>query len=76
MSQLTALPRPAARAARTAQPARGTKPSTPRLRLVETQDAAEHTGVGFVVLCVVLLVGGLLALLLLNTNRAQSSFAI
>lgn len=76
MSQLTALPRPTARAARTAQPARRTKPTTPRLRVVETQDAAEHTGVGFVLLCVLLLVGGLLSLLLLNTNRAQSSFAI
>lgn len=76
MSQLTALPRPAARAARTAQPARRTTASTPRLRVVETQEAAEHTGVGFVVLCVVLLVGGLLSLLLLNTNRAQESFAI
>lgn len=76
MSQLTALPRPAARAARTAQPARRTATSTPRLRVVETQDAAEHTGVGFVVLCVLLLVGGLLSLLLLNTNRAQESFAI
>ncbi|MFC6706138.1 hypothetical protein [Flexivirga alba] len=75
MSQLT-LPRPAARATRTAQPARRTTPSTPRLRVVETQDAAEHTGVGFVVLCVLLLVGGLISLLLLNTNRAQSSFAI
>lgn len=76
MSQLT-LPRPAARAARTAQPARRTQTTTsPRLRVVETQDAAEHTGVGFVVLCVLLLVGGLLALLVLNTNRAQESFAI
>ncbi|HWC20885.1 MAG TPA: hypothetical protein VG502_01175 [Flexivirga sp.] len=76
MSQLTALPRPTARAARTAQPARRAKANTPRLRVVQTQDAAEHTGVGFVLLCVFLLVGGLLALLLLNTNRAQESFAI
>lgn len=76
MSQLTALPRPATRAARTAQPARRTTSSTPRLRVVETQEAAEHTGVGFVLLCVLLLVGGLLSLLLLNTNRAQESFAI
>jgi len=43
---------------------------------VETKDAAEHTGVGFVLLCVLLLVGGLISLLLLNTNRAQESFAI
>lgn len=78
MSQLTALPRPTARAARTAQPAarRTTQSTTPRLRVVQAQDAAEHTGVGFVILCVLLLSGGLLALLLLNTNRAQESFAI
>jgi len=74
MSQMTALPRPAARAARPARPARA--PQAPRLRLVETKDAAEHTGAGFVVLCVLLLVGGLISLLLLNTNRAQESFAI
>ncbi|MBB2890594.1 hypothetical protein [Flexivirga oryzae] len=75
MSQLTALPRPATRAARPSRSARPT-PKTPRLRLVETKDAAEHTGAGFVVLCVLLLVGGLISLLLLNTNRAQESFAI
>ena len=76
MSQLTALPRPATRAARTAPSARATSVSAPRLRVVQTQDAAEHTGVGFVLLCVFLLVSGLIALLLLNTNRAQESFAI
>lgn len=80
MSQLTALPRPATRAARPARPAsrgaRSPAPAAPRLRVVETKDAAEHTGVGFVVLCVLLLVLGLLSLLLLNTNRAQESFAI
>lgn len=76
MSQLTALPRPAARAARSARPAQKAPQSTPRLRVVQTKDTAEHSGVGFVVLCVLLLVGGLLSLLLLNTNRAQESFAI
>lgn len=76
MSQLTALPRPATRAARTAPSTRATSVSAPRLRVVQTQDAAEHTGVGFVLLCVFLLVSGLIALLLLNTNRAQESFAI
>ncbi|WP_446664196.1 hypothetical protein [Flexivirga sp. B27] len=79
MSQLTALPRPATKAARTARPTRAPRAaesSTPRLQVVQTKDTAEHAGVGFVVLCVVLLVGGLLALLLLNTNRAQESFAI
>lgn len=75
MSQLTALPRPAAKAARPARPARAAS-SPPRLRVVETKDAAEHTGVGFVVLCILLLVSGLISLLLLNTNRAQESFAI
>jgi len=77
MSQLTALPRPATRAARPSRPAsRTTSSAAPRLRVVETKNAAEHTGVGFVVLCIVLLVGGLISLLLLNTNRAQESFAI
>lgn len=76
MSQLTALPRPTSRAARSARPARSAPQTAPRLRVVQTKDAAEHTGVGFVVLCVLLLVGGLLSLLLLNTNRAQESFAI
>lgn len=75
MSQLTALPRPATRAARQSRSTRPS-PNTPRLRVVETKDAAEHTGVGFVILCVLLLVGGLISLLLLNTNRAQESFAI
>lgn len=75
MSQLTALPRPVARSARSTRATRGAS-QTPRLRVVETKDAAEHTGAGFVVLCVLLLVGGLISLLLLNTNRAQESFAI
>lgn len=76
MSQLTALPRPTTKAARPARPARSTTQTAPRLRVVETKDTAEHSGVGFVALCVLLLVGGLLSLLLLNTNRAQESFAI
>jgi hypothetical protein len=75
MSQLTALPRPAAKATRPARPSRDTS-DAPRLRVVQTKDTAEHSGVGFVLLCVFLLVGGLIALLLLNTNRAQESFAI
>ncbi|RNI20258.1 hypothetical protein [Flexivirga caeni] len=74
MSQLTALPRPASRADRPTRPARPAA-QPPRLRVVEAKDAAEHTGVGFVLLCVLLLVGGLIGLLLLNTDRAQESFA-
>lgn len=70
MSQLTASPCPITR------PIRSTASARPRLLLVETRDTTEHYGVGFVLLCIVLLVGGLLSLLLLNTNRAQQSFAL
>ncbi|WP_265444378.1 hypothetical protein [Flexivirga meconopsidis] len=75
MSQLTALPRPTAKSTRLPKRA-ATTTSRPSLRVVQHQDAAEHSGVGFVLLCVFLLVGGLIALLLLNTSRAQQSFAI
>lgn len=85
---MTALPRPATRSTRaphrvpTARPganrtgAAARSASRPTLRVVQTRDAKEHSGVGFVVTCVLLLVGGLIALLLLNTERAQQSFAI
>ncbi|NNG39631.1 hypothetical protein HJ588_10150 [Flexivirga sp. ID2601S] len=75
MSQLTALPRPTAKSTRLPKRPAATT-SRPSLRVVQHQDAAEHSGVGFVMLCVFLLVGGLIALLLLNTSRAQQSFAI
>lgn len=47
----------------------------PSLRLVDAGPLPQRT-VGFVLLCLALVVGGLLAALLLNTQRAESSFAV
>lgn len=71
MSQATARPLPVHRAQR------GTNPSAtrPRLKLVQPAEAS-GSGVGFVVLCVTLLVAGLLTVLLLNTARAQQQYTI
>lgn len=72
MSQATAArPAPVRRAPR------GTNPTATRarLKLVQPTEAA-GSGVGFVVLCAALLVGGLITVLLLNTARAQQQYTI
>lgn len=72
MSQATAArPAPVRRAPR------GTNPTATRarLKLVQPTEAAS-SGVGFVVLCAALLVGGLITVLLLNTARAQQQYTI
>ncbi|MBD2758581.1 hypothetical protein IEE94_03525 [Yimella sp. cx-573] len=74
MSQATAArPLPVRRAPR------GTNPTAarPRLKLVQPQTQAASGGsLGFVALCVTLVVGGLLTVLLLNTARAQQQYTI
>ena len=71
MSQMT-VARAIARPARTARPSAAPR-QRPRLRVVDAAPAIQsHTG--FVVLCIALVLGGLLAGLLLNTARAESSF--
>lgn len=47
----------------------------PRLHVV-TGDAARRSGVGFVMACTALLVAAMMTLLVLNTKRAEASFAI
>lgn len=72
MSQATAArPAPVRRAPR------GTNPTATRarLKLVQPTEAA-GSGVGFVVLCAALLIGGLITVLLLNTARAQQQYTI
>lgn len=72
MSQATAArPAPVRRAPR------GTNPTATRarLKLVQPTEAAS-SGVGFVVLCAALLIGGLITVLLLNTARAQQQYTI
>lgn len=72
MSQATvARPLPVRRAPRGSNPTAG----RPALRLVAPTQTAS-SGVGFVVLCVALVVGGLLTVLLLNTARAQQQYTI
>lgn len=58
----------------TQRPARTTTPP-PRLRVVQEAPTRRRT-LGFLVLCMTLIAGGLLSGLLLNTQRAQSSFAL
>lgn len=53
----------------------GTRRPTPRLRVV-TGTEVRRSSTGFTVLCSTLLALGLLALLLLNTARAEQSFAL
>ncbi len=68
MSQMTATTGlPARTASRRSAPA--------RLRVVAAAPARTQ-GVGFGVLCIVLLVTGLMAVLVLNTARAEGSFAL
>lgn len=72
MSQATAArPAPVRRAPRGANPTA----SRTRLKLVQPVEAAS-SGVGFVVLCATLVVGGLITVLLLNTARAQQQYTI
>lgn len=74
MSTMTAA-RVAPRPARTSpRPARTTAQPA-RLRLVDAAPLQGHH-TGFVLLCLALVVGGLLAALLLNTARAESSFVV
>lgn len=75
MSQLTAV-RQRTRPARPLTTRPKAKKSAPRLRVVQPADTQTTAGVGFVVGCLVLLLCGLLALLLLNTARAQQSFTL
>ncbi len=71
MSQIAARPLPVRRAPR------GTNPTATRARLKLVQPAvAQQSGVGFVVLCVSLVVAGFLSVLLLNTARAQQQYTI
>lgn len=91
MSQLSLAPTPARRAgapARTALPATrrtttsarpGSKPAAKggrRTSAVVAPPQARAVGVGFVTVCLLAMVGGLVALLLLNTQRAEQSFAL
>ena len=91
MSQLSLAPTPARRSgapARTALPAPrrtstsarpGSAAATKVVRRTSAVVAPPQTravGVGFVAICLVAMVGGLVALLLLNTQRAQQSFAL
>lgn len=91
MSQLSLAPTPVRRAgapARTALPApRRTSTSTRpgsapavkaprRTSAVVAPPQTRGVGVGFVVICLLAMVGGLMALLLLNTQRAEQSFAL
>ncbi|HLS46748.1 MAG TPA: hypothetical protein VK045_15080 [Ornithinicoccus sp.] len=66
MSQ-TAVARPALRAA--------PRPQRARLRVVDARPATRSHS-GFVALCIALVVAGLLSALLLNTQRAESSFVL
>lgn len=72
----TALPAPR----RTAPSARaGSKPAAKGARRTAPVVAPPQTravGVGFVTVCLLAMVGGLVALLLLNTQRAEQSFAL
>lgn len=60
-----------------ARPARSSAPGRQRARLhVVDASPATRSHTGFVVLCIALVVGGLLSALLLNTQRAESSFVL
>ncbi|PWJ24749.1 hypothetical protein ATK17_0850 [Branchiibius hedensis] len=91
MSQLSLAPTPVRRAgapARTALPAprRTGKAARPgsaaaskggrRTTAVVAPPQTRGVGIGFVAICLLAMVGGLVALLLLNTQRAQQSFAL
>lgn len=71
MSQIAARQTPVRRAPRGANPTA----NRARLKLVQPT-VARQSGVGFVVLCVALVVGGFLSVLLLNTARAQQQYTI
>ncbi len=70
MSQMSATARAGLRA-----PARDRRRTTPPLRVV-TGGAARQGSAGFVLLCTGLLVATMLALLVLNTSRAEASFRL
>lgn len=72
MSQATARPLTVRRAPRGANPTA----TRARLKLVQPATHTSEGGVGFVILCATLLVGGLLTVLLLNTARAQQQYTI
>ncbi|KYH43956.1 hypothetical protein [Branchiibius sp. NY16-3462-2] len=91
MSQLSLAPTPArrpAKSARTALPAARRTPSGTRPGSAPAAKGARRTsavvappqtrgvGIGFVMICLLAMVGGLVALLLLNTQRAEQSFAL
>ncbi len=78
MSQATARAVPRARAAQLPRPAPAVRPrgATPQLRVVAAADAREGRSAGFIALCVLVLGLGLVALLLLNTERAQQSYTL
>ncbi|HEY7718950.1 MAG TPA: hypothetical protein VH915_09325 [Pedococcus sp.] len=69
MSQMTATARVTARA-----PQRRSVPRQP-LRVVRAKAGAPSSGV-FAALCLLLLVGGLMGLLMLNTSMAEGSFTL
>lgn len=90
MSQLSLAPTPARRSgapARTALPAprrtssgarAGSAPAAKGARRTSAVVAPPQTrgvGIGFVAICLLAMVGGLVALLLLNTQRAEQAFA-
>ncbi|GAB3585066.1 hypothetical protein [Calidifontibacter terrae] len=71
MSQIASARLPLRRAPR------GANPTATRARLKLVQPAvAQQSGIGFVVLCVSLVVAGFLSVLLLNTARAQQQYTI
>lgn len=68
--------RPSSPTARGPAPARGaSRPPRPALRVVQAP-VPDHGRTVFVVGCLLLLVGGLLSLLLINTALAQGSFTL
>lgn len=74
MSQLTAAA-PSRTAVRLPRPKGAPALRQPRLRVV-TGDEARRSNTGFVILCTSLLTLGLLVVLLLNTARAEQSYAM
>lgn len=78
MSQLTVAPGRTARPRRAPVARRPAVDRVPELRTTTVTAPAQTraVGAGFVTFCLLALVGGLVALLLLNTQRAQQSFAL
>lgn len=77
---MSAIPQVRPTPARTRGRATGGADSRPPLRVVRGQrsraDAGHRRTITFLALCMALIVGGLAGGLLLNTQRAQSSFAL